>query len=182
VPIFARRRRTPVRSGGARQRRRVELARSSFNASGLAAGNAQIREVLAPWNTDLGLVGNLPGMTVMGIRYRFSVSYSAAQAAPGAIVTWGFQVTDQSVDNVDIDPSIFLHQDWMEWGNDAGLIVPAGARTVLLGNGDDGFRTVRSRRKLGQIQETLFFAVNSTVPSGGTWGFAMTSSVALALP
>jgi len=118
----------------------------------------------------------------MGIRYRLEVFYSTAQAAPGAIFTWGFQVAAQDVEAVDIDPSVTLHQDWMEWGSDAGLVVPAGSRVVLVGGGDDGFRTVRSRRKIGQIQETLFFSCNSTVPSGGTWGFAMVASVALALP
>jgi len=164
-----------------RARRRVELARSAFNSTGNVAGAVTFREPLAPWNTDIGLVGNLPGMTIMGIRYRLEVFYSIAQTSP-AIFTWGFQVTDQDVEAIDIDPSVTLHQDWMEWGSDAGLIVPANTRTVLVGGGNDGFRTVRSRRKIGQIQNTLFFVCNSTVPSGGTWGFGMVASVALALP
>jgi hypothetical protein len=146
--------------------------------SGLANGVPTIADVLSSFQADLGLLANLPGVTIDGIRYTLSVRPSIAVEMQ---VTWGFIVTQSTVDNVDIDPLANPHLDWMEWRHIRVAPAAANQPINLVGLGDAGYYRTAARRKLKEIQDTCFFAINATA-AGGTWGYELGSSAALMLP
>ena len=133
------------------------------------------------YETDAGIVQMIPGITIVGIKYKLVFMNTLAQAVPGATFAWGFLVGPNTLDAADLDPNVNKHLDWMEWGM---LQVQRGAGDVLipLGNADDGFRSVRSMRKMGELDTALFSAVSAQLPGGGTWSYSMISSVAFKLP
>jgi hypothetical protein len=135
---------------------------------------------LASWTTDAGLLHHPAGCTVVGIRYRLAVCNPAAPAVPFADFAWGFLVGDNPTTAADLDPSSHEHLDWLEWGR-AVVSLPANSVFVdLVGKGDDGFRTVRSKRKMEEIEDDLMFVIKAS--TAGPFQFTMVSSVALMLP
>ena len=63
----------------------------------------------------------------------------------------------------DFDPKIRQHLSWMEYGRGIFNLIGVGAPVQLLGNGDDGFRTTRARRKIPEIEDDLMFVVSSDI-------------------
>jgi hypothetical protein len=163
-------------------RRRVELARSEIDATGLVgAGGANAFDVLSRWKSDLGILANIPGCTVMGIRYELAVRAVGA-AATSVTTHFGFQVGDDTLDAVDIDPAAFLHQDWMILMRKQPRTLAIGDQQELVGTGDQGYAVVKSKRKLHEISDTLWFAYNVAFGGGGTMDLRGMFAVALALP
>jgi len=120
-------------------------------------------------------------MTVLGIRY--SLSIQAVTAAATAIsVNWGFQVGPSSLDAIDVDPNVFLHQDWMLLMQSKPGNVALGDRQPLVGLGDQGYAVVKSKRKLQEIQDTLLFPYQVGFAGGGTLSLLGYFAIALALP
>jgi hypothetical protein len=119
-----------------------------------------------------------PGVTVGGIRYRLAVEFASAPPA-GVRVSWGFIVSPEMVTTAaDFSPGVHQHLDWMEYGT-AVVRPAANVITPLVGyNGDDGFRTTRSRRLLREIEDELTFAIVS--PNAVT--YHLDSSIAVMLP
>ena len=170
-------RRTYARVG----RRRVEIARRSLSAIGLASGVQGTADLLADWQTDLGMLSNLPGMTVMSVRYMLSIRAVTA-AATSVAVNFGLQVGPASLDAIDVDPNVFLHQDWMLLMQMDVPDVALGNTQRLVGLGDQGYAVVKSRRKLQEIQDTLLLAYQVGFAGGGTLSLLGYFAVALALP
>ena len=128
----------------------------------MGAGAPLILRPLSTWESDLGLVagGKLPGLTVGPLRYRLAASAAAAAAD----ICWGFIVENEMVTTVaDFDPKIRQHLSWMEYGRGVFNLIGVGAPVQLLGNGDDGFRTTRARRKIPEIEDDLMFVVSSDI-------------------
>jgi len=120
------------------------------------------------------------GSTVVGIRYRLQVGESSA-AITNTDVTWGFIVAGRLVDPDDLDPQTSEHLDWMEWGTASTGPLGVGGVIALNGFGDDGFRTVRSMRKIAAVEENLrFVIVASTSPAAML--YRLGCSVVLKLP
>ena len=174
---FARRRRvvpTP------RPRRRVDIARASASASGLANGAVQLVDVLATYDADLGVVEFPPGATCVGLKYSLRVASASLATNLATRFFWGFLVGPRTLDAADLDPSLNPHLNWMEWGARYIGFSTAGADVPLVGAGDDGFRTVRSMRKLQELQETVWFAIVSN-GNATTWAYGLVSSAAMKL-
>ena len=164
--------RTPVRIGTAR--RRVDTARM-FNSAALIAATPATFKPMGAWQADLGMAGNLPGLTIAGIRYRLSIASTVAQTNN---VAWGFIVAERMITTAaDFGPKAHEHLDWMEYGRGV-FSTPALTDVQLLGGGDDGFRTVRSKRKLREIEDELVFVIESAQAIT----FNLSTSVAVMLP
>ena len=175
-------RRTPVRSRtgriGQRPRRRVDTARFNTRVT-LVANTPNITRPLSQWIADIGLAagGQFPGMTIAGIRYRLSAN-AGATAITTAEVCWGFGVfNEMTTTAADFSPVSKQHLDWMEYGR-GDFTLPVNTNVQLLGNGDEGFRTVRSKRKILEVEDDLQFVIQSdAAPS-----FTLSASVAVMLP
>jgi len=179
MPTASRRR--PRGPAGRRTRRKVEFARAVSTIGAQATGTIVAFDVLAPFKNELGILQNLPGETIAGIKYRlFFGSTLATNSNAPMIAAWGFQVASVEQDIADLDPLAFMHQDWMEWGAWSGA-TPAAGTIFPCGLGDNGFRDVRVKRKLGEIRDTLWFAAVVQTP-GTTFALGITTSVAVMLP
>lgn len=151
------------RSGGRRGslRRKVETARASIQIIN-TGGSVNVARVLDTWFQDMGLsaAGGLPGLTVGGLRYRLTLFNASAINTLG--LTWGFIVVPEMITSAaDFSPAAKQHLDWMEYGR-GSFTVPANTQTPVVGNGDEGFRTTRSKRVVREIEDALFFVVEST--------------------
>ena len=166
-----------ARRGG---RRKADVARRTFQTSTLGL-TAQSDNVLGQYQTDAGLLAHPPGITIVGIRYTLSFFLSTPAAIAPNTFYWGFIVTDGGTPASVIDPAANEHLDWMEYGNKT-LASGQGAQSILsmVGNGDDGFRTVRSRRRLNELSDILAFAV--VAGSSGPFTCNMQCSVHFLLP
>ena len=178
MPVTRARRSTRVARPG---RRRVEIARRNVSALGLTSGLQGVADLLADWQTDLGMLANLLGMTVLGIRYRLDVRAVTA-AATSVAINWGFQVGDQTLDAIDVDPNVYLHQDWMLLMQTRVPNIALGDTQTLVGNGDQGYAVVKSKRKLQEIQDTLLFPYQVGFAGGGSLSLLGYFAIALALP
>jgi len=143
------------------QRRRVDIARI-FNTFTLAAGVAQNVDLLSVWTADIGLTaGNrLPGLTVGPLMYRMDAQ---AGSAVGTRISWGIGVFNDMITTAgDFSPQAREHLDWMEWGSGFFAVpaAPAGALQIV-GNGDDGFRRTRTKRKIKEVEDSLVLSVIS---------------------
>jgi len=162
-------------------RRRVEIARRRISALGLSSGIQGVADLMADWQTDLGMLANLPGMTVLGVRYMLSIRAVTA-AATSISVNWGLQVGDATLDAIDVDPNVYLHQDWMLLMQTQQPNLALGDTLNLVGNGDQGYAVVKSKRKLQEIQDTLLFPYQVGFAGGGTLSLLGYFAIALALP
>jgi hypothetical protein len=161
-----------------RQLRRVEIARSLRGNSALGIG-VLTDDLFVDWRADTGTLNAPPGITVVGIRYRLAVG-GATGAANSQRITYGFQVGSTELDAADMSPNDDLHQDWMEWGS-FNSSYAANEWKQVVGAGDEGFRHVKSMRKLNAIQETLWFGiVASAAPAN--FGYTLAASVVFKLP
>src|SRR6266545_2063095 len=166
--------RAPIRRA---PRRVVDVARFDFAASTLVNAT-QSSDVFSDYNASMGILVHPPGITIVGIRYSLTV-FSATAIFVG--YTWGFIVTDQGIAAAQLDPDTNRHLDFMEWGFKTVLVGPSPLPTpVLVGNGDDGFRTVRSMRKLHEQRNNLAFMIRSDSATATT--FAVSGSVHFKLP
>ncbi len=166
-----------VRRGG--PRRKVELARSSQGQSGLGV-SPLLSDLLADWLADAGLLRIPPGVTIGGMKYRLTVGGATAAITTPLTVTWGIGVFPDTIDDVDLDPNTSRHIDWLEWGSFSSTFLAAESKQ-LNGNGDDGFRTVRSKRRVDGIEQQLLLSIKaSSAPAG--LSFNVMSSTALLLP
>jgi hypothetical protein len=127
----------------------------------------------------MGLLNHPPGITIMGIRYTLEVGSGVAITLG---YTWGILVTDSGVASSVINPSSKEHLDFMEWGQKTvGLSAATpGSVAQLVGNGDDGFRTVRSRRRLNEMFDNLAFVIVSDSATATSYNVGI--SVHFALP
>jgi hypothetical protein len=117
----------------------------------------------------------LPGLTVGGIRYRLSISTASAQTTT---LTWGWLVGNEMITTAqDFSPVTQQHMDWMEYGRGVFTTVPT-TELQIVGGGDDGFRTTRSRRLIKEIEDKLIFAAEASQACT----LNMNCSVAVALP
>jgi hypothetical protein len=163
-------------------RRVVDVARVRSTVVGASGGTALILDTFATYKTKAGILTIPPGITIVGIRYSLNISFTAVQLNGGAGVDWGFIVAPDTSDADDLDPSLNTHLDWMEWGSSRHLsVVTAGGGFSMVGNGDDGFRTVRSMRKISEIGLQLFFMITPTAVSG-TFGYGLAASIHFKLP
>ena len=173
MPTYGRRRRrfyTPQRA-----RRRVDTARF-HNA--LAAGAASVNSVrlLSIWTGDVGLAagGRLPGLTCGPVKYRLSVQAAAAIVGD---FCWGIIVENELVTtSTDFDPKVKEHLSWMEYGRMTAQL-PANVPVQLVGGGDDGFRTVRARRRIPEVEHDLFLVLSTDVAV--TWNVDTSTTVML---
>ena len=114
----------------------------------------------------------------MGIKYRLWITNDAAPL--NGEVGWGFIVARNPTTTSDLDPIVHEHLSWMEWSRTPFVAPAANTFVPLVGGGDDGFRTVRSRRKLNEIEDDLLFCIVATTAS--TFIYEMISTVAIMLP
>jgi hypothetical protein len=169
-----RRSRAPLRRGSPRQ---VEIARAGVGSGfGVATSEA---ELLTSWIADAGLLTVPAGITIVGIKYRLAVG-NVTTAANNVSIVWGIQVVGTDTDPDDLNPRIEEHQNWMEWGRFIGDF-PVGVWRYPNGNGDDGFRTVRSMRKISGIEQKLVFVINASSAVAGL-SFDVGASIAMKLP
>ena len=175
---IVRRRGGVIRARGGR--RKADVARRTFQTSTLGL-TAQSDNVFSQYQTDAGLLAHPPGITVVGIRYTLSFFLTTPAAISPNTFYWGFIVTDGGTPASVIDPAANEHLDWMEYGNKT-MASGQGAQSLLvpLGQGDDGFRTVRSRRRLNELSDILAFAV--VAGSSGPFTVNMQCSVHFLLP
>jgi len=173
MPTRYPRRRTAV----VRRRRRIDIARGFSGQSGL--GTTVIRvDLLADYKAVAGLLSPPPGATVMGIKYSLQLC-GATAASTANNVAWGIQIVSDEVDADDMNPGLNYQQDWLEWGAKMADY-PVGVWKGANGNGDNGFRDARGRRKFNDVGEELQFAIVSSVSQTG-FSFQLASSVVLAL-
>jgi len=92
----------------------------------------------------------------MGIRYTLACNNTVQVAEQG--LTWGIIVVPTGIGAANVNPNTQQHLDWMEWGK-RKFTQPAASVVNVVGLGDDGFRTVRSRRKLAALEEDLLFVL-----------------------
>ena len=138
----------------------------------------QNTDMFGNYNSELGILKHPPGITIVSIRYRLDV-FAAAALFVG--YTWGFIVADDDLPATGMDPLTDRHLDWMEWGAASVLVGPSPLpSSSLVGGGDDGFRTVRSQRKMKEMRDALFFVIRSD--SATTTTFALQASVHFKLP
>jgi hypothetical protein len=170
---------------GRRPRRRVEFARRRIDSLGVTSGTAQLYDLLATFQTELGITSMLPGTTIMGIRYQIWVSAETAAKA-GVNLTWGFITGPDTLDLADVVPDVdaSLHLDWMQlmYRSVEGGLSAVSEGKNLVGNGDEGYATVRSRRKLEGLNDTLWLSLVPVFSGSGTLAIHVYTAVALALP
>ena len=149
-------------------------------SSGIANGVVQAADLLTSYKAKVGLLSPPPGITVVAIRYRLSITAGAAVTGQGLSVTWGFIVAPDTSDSDDINPAADPHLDWMEYGR-IETALPAGQAFYPVGLGDDGFRTVRSMRKMDEPGSQLWSVVVASA-AATTWGYHLTASTVFKLP
>jgi hypothetical protein len=163
-------------------RRVVDVARVRSTVVGASGGTPLILDCFATYKTKAGILTIPPGITIIGIRYSLNLSFSAVNLNGAAGVDWGFIVAPDTSDSDDLDPSLNTHLDWMEWGSSRHLsVVTAGGGFSMVGNGDEGFRRVRSMRKIQEIGNQLFFMLTPTA-AAGTVGYGLAASIHFKLP
>ena len=175
VTRYPARRRRLVRSS---PRRQVEIARLSFGNTALGVSTLT-QNLLGDWSSDAGLVNNPAGITVAGIKYRLFLG-GATVAVTSIRVTWGIQVNSVDIEGDDINPDTRQHLDWMEWGVFQGGFA-ANEWKAVHGNGDEGFRSVRSKRKVNGLEQNLLLCINAS-SSPTNFGFHIAASTALLMP
>jgi hypothetical protein len=136
-------------------------------------------DVLSDWEGDAGLLSGAPaGSTIMGLRYHLSCAHTTT--ANSVVVHWGAIVVPEATGAAQVDPVVYRHLDWMDFGIQARSF-PANTMQELVGRGDMGFRTVRSRRRLQNVEDRLYFVLK--FGSGWTSGeYNLGISVPIALP
>ena len=173
-----------------RPRRRAVIARHHTGTAGLASGAQVFLDVLADWKTALGITANLPGTTLVSVRYGINVVFSTASAA-GAIdhiIFAGLLVGPDTLDAADAIPGTHIHLPWMDWGV-YGFNDPANQNrpvTAYAGSGQSNWKgrpyaEVRVRRRLKEINDTLFLSLSCTT-NAGTWSEDHFVSTTLLLP
>jgi len=117
---------------------------------------------------------------VVGIRYDLQVANVAVGAVAFAEFVWGFIVGFNPTTPGDVDPLLLQHRSWMEWGRKTVSLGANNVFTPLVGGGDEGFRTVRSKRRMNEVEDDLLFVIKAT--TAGPFQYTMISTVALMLP
>ena len=179
MPLWRTRRQSPTVRTSRRPRRRVDVARFSRSAT-VAVGVVDIAFPLTNWESDVGLAagGHLPGITVGGVRYRLSVDNTGGTAGNVFQVAWGFIVANEMITTAaDFSPLLKEHMDWMEWGLGWVTAATVGSQ-FLVGQGDDSFRTTRTRRLRREVEDDLVFAIAGSSP----FTYRLVSSTAVMLP
>ena len=154
--------RTVTRRGGripprTAPRRVVDVARGFVGSSTLGT-TPLVSDVFSAYDTDAGILNHPAGITIVGIRYTLAVGLAALNSR----LQWGFIVVPAGIAASVIHPGTNQHADFMEWGSKA-VTTTATAWENLVGNGDEGFRTVRSMRKLKEMQSNLAFVIVNDV-------------------
>ena len=162
------------------QRRKIDIARKGTVGQAIANNTVALSFPLSAYEAALGIANPPAGCTIMAIRYRLFVSTSLAVTGPLATMWWGFIVAPSSSSSTQLNPSTDPHLDWMEWGRAAPSLA-ANSTFEPVGRGDQGYRHVRSRRKISGPTEDLFFAIIVNAAGGPTYSYDLSSSVVLAL-
>jgi len=165
------------RSSGVRRRssprRQMLWARSvPANAgAGLAIPISTVSSVdlLADFEGASG--ARVQGATIVGIRGWLDVGFAAA---PGYL-WWGIGVFDRGV-GPQGPAGGNRYGDWMAYGAKWGGAGAVGGRPAP----QDDMLNVRSKRKLAEINETLFLVFENSISSAATAGWQM--SILLAMP
>lgn len=127
---------------------------------------------------------------MVGVKIVLSYIFSAASAA-GSVdhgVGFGLLVAPTTMDDVDMNPRVHLTLPWLDWGmadgnSGASVNIPMTSGPFVGDANSDGgmYHRARSKRKLDNLEETLWLSMTCTCPAG-TWGYAYATSVVLALP
>jgi hypothetical protein len=128
--------------------------------------------------SEAGILEVPPGVTVAGCRYRLALG--GATTAGQLKVTYGILVAPGNLPSTNQNPETQKHLDWMEWGTyQANYAV--GEWKQVNGNGDDGFRTVRSKRKFDGLNTQMSFCLIADVNLAG-FSYHLGASVPFLLP
>ena len=177
-------------SFGRRPRKKYVIARAHTGTGGLASGGQVFLDVLSDWKNALGIVGNLPGTSVVSVRYGINVAVSAASAAGALdkVFFVGLIVGPDTLDGADALPGTHIHLPWLDWGVYAFNMVASDQRplTAYGGSGQTNWKgrcyaEVRVRRRLKEINDTLFLSITATT-NAGTWAEDHFVSTTLQLP
>jgi len=175
-------RRTVHRSSA--HRRKFEWIYILFDGGNTPAAAGQI-DVLSDWRTKMGILKNLPDMTVVRVRGTIAYAQPAAQAltyqttfVPGLIVA----PLDTTPTTALPDPVNTPNQEWLYWEGLTPFVNNSGGASASLGT--DFISTVRvdtkAQRKLKNIDDTLWFMWNGS--PGTTWKVRASLAVGVKLP
>lgn len=130
-------------------------------------GNYRAYDLLSGWKASMGLNMPIPGMSIATIHVDYSILVTLSpsrEIPPSTGLRWGLIAggyNDSAGPNLPPSPLVQPHEDWMWWENT--YVTPAGSGTStqatstgLAGRGD-GPLIVRSRRKLDELGDSLFF-------------------------
>lgn len=166
-------------------RRKLVWARKTFTFGMTAAADGESTDMLSQFRTDMGILANLPGVTVMRIRADVFAANGTAGATPFFV---GIRPsTMKEIAEMGTDPAFALTsapqndalEDWMYW---RAIYPNHGADAVSgLPNASTYEIDVRAMRKLDEPGQTLGLYVGKGL-STGTLAVLCTTSVLLALP
>ena len=163
---------------GARTRRRTAWA-DQRTALVLGTGVLAIEDLLAGWKAA---GGSLEGVTVGRIHLNWSpVSGVGASTTANPFIEWGIIVDDTAETNTTIpNPSGTPYADWMI--NRTDFVAYSATQPAWINGPGSEQVDIRSKRKLGQIQRTLWLVANGNVPGATSLTVRMHSRVLLLLP
>lgn len=172
-----------------RSRRKVVIARDHGGAAGQASGALVGIDLLSNFKGSEGIAANLPGCTVQAVRYSLCLNFSSASAAGALdhICYAGILAGPDTLDTADMIPGTHIHLPWMDWvaqglNSGASVNVPLTPYVGASGGAETGpFRMARSKRRLHNINDTVWLVISATAPAG-TWAYDYSTSVVLALP
>ena len=168
--------RTSSRRAGVTTRRRTAWAdqRTAFT---VGTGTLVIEDLLAGW-TAAG--GSLEGVTIGRVHLNWAPVSGVGTTTSNPFVEWGLYVDDKSETNVTIDnPSGSPYSDWLI--NRTDYVAFSTTQPAWINGPGSAQVDIRSKRKLDNIGDSLFVAINSTEPAG-TCSHSIVMSTHLALP
>ena len=150
------------RTMAARPRRKRVWARTTFSADWTAA--VAVVDLLAGFRAKMGISSGPPGATIGGIKLTLFNDFDAAHTAVTnqANIYTGILVGPDTLDNVDLSPSSNLELDWMFWH---GHNIHVGSTADTRESRD---YEVRAMRKLDELGDTLWLAVDGVIGAGPT--------------
>jgi hypothetical protein len=155
-----------------------------FDSGNTPAASGQI-DVLSDWRTKMGILKNLPDMTIVRTRGVITFAQPAAQAltyqttfVPGLIVAPLSTTPTTALP----DPVNTLDSEWLYWEGLTPFMNNSGGASASLAS--DFISSVRmdtkAQRKLKNIDDSLWFMWNGS--PGTTWKVRASLAIGMKLP